>query len=120
MIKACNHAVLTLSVILFTTPVLAITPPRAPALDGLAQGETNWIKVVQLVSENSMMALGLIFSAALTVIMIGGIVVALFKELVTKEGGTGKMLLFSLGAGAVGMTVGAYLINDLMTMLGKS
>ena len=119
MIKNLKKLVYT-GLVAYSTSSLAITPPAAPKIDGVAQGESNWIKILLAISESSMHAAGLIFSAALACIMLAGILVALWKEFVSKEGGTGKILIGSIAIGAVGGTLGYFLVNDLMTQLGQS
>ncbi|MCG9576708.1 hypothetical protein L1D14_10705 [Vibrio tubiashii] len=97
----------------------SLKAPAAPKIDGLTQGETNWIKIFQVFGENVLLAGSLLVVGAISLACLIGILVAAYKEFVSKEGGSGKILTTSCAVGAVSITISAYLVNDLMAMLGQ-
>ncbi len=103
-----------------TSVFASLKPPSAPKLDGLTSGETNWILIARIVGENFILAAGLLVSGFLTLGVLVGICLAIYKEYISKEGGTGKILAGTVICAVVGMVLGAIVVNDLMTQLGQA
>ncbi|OEE35289.1 hypothetical protein A1QO_00590 [Vibrio genomosp. F10 str. ZF-129] len=97
----------------------ALNPPSAPKISGLTQGDSNWINVLTVIVAEVGNLGALSVTAFISLAGLIGLGVAICLELFT-ERGSGKQIAFAGAILAIGLTTSAYLVQDLLTLLGKS